>query len=222
MKTLLINAHPDFDNPESYSNTLEQKFMNHYNEKFEAEDLTVLNLYDMEIPRIEKGQLLSVWTKEADHIGLTSTEQHIADQSAELLKQLKDNQRVVISLPTHNFNVPSKLKDWIDNILIARETFKYLSQPLASGQSSRGLMTNDYRLMILIASGSIYTRDDFYSGMDFAVQYLKAIFAGVMAFGQVNIVRAEGTSIMPISRENILNAAFAELDTQFNEFYEKQ
>ncbi|KRL53441.1 FMN-dependent NADH-azoreductase [Furfurilactobacillus rossiae] len=221
MKTLLINAHPDFDNPASYSNTLEQQFLSDYNGSFEAEDLTVLNLYDMEIPRIEKGQLLSVWTKEADHTELTPTEKHIADLSAELLKQLRDNQRVVISLPTHNFNVPSKLKDWIDNILIARETFKYLSKPLASGQSSKGLMTDDYRLMILIASGSIYTRGDFYSGMDFAVQYLKAIFTDVMAFGQVNVVRAEGTSIMPVSRENILNAAFAKLDTQFNEFYKK-
>ncbi|VED63897.1 NAD(P)H-dependent oxidoreductase [Staphylococcus delphini] len=29
--------------------------------------------------------------------------------------------------PLHNFNVTSRLKDYIDNILIARQTFKYTS-----------------------------------------------------------------------------------------------
>lgn len=35
--------------------------------------------------------------------------------------------RIVIISPLHNFNVTSRLKDYIDNILIARQTFKYTS-----------------------------------------------------------------------------------------------
>ncbi|RNM43564.1 FMN-dependent NADH-azoreductase, partial [Staphylococcus aureus] len=28
----------------------------------------------------------------------------------------------------HNFNITSRLKDYIDNIMIARETFKYIEE----------------------------------------------------------------------------------------------
>lgn len=222
MKTLLINAHPDFDNSESYSNTLRQSFLDKYNSEFKSEDLTTLNLYDMELPRIEKGQLLSVWTKQANNIDLTAREQLIADHSGELLRQLKENHHVVISMPVHNFNVPSRLKDWIDNILIARETFRYLSSPLENGRTSKGLMTDDYRLLVLVASGSIYTRDDFYQDLDLAVRYLKAVFVDIMGFSQFDVVRAEGTSIMPVSRETILNKAFEQLDQQFKVFYDSE
>ncbi len=44
---------------------------------------------------------------------------------SEILKQFKIANKYVIVFPLHNFNIPSKLKDYIDNILIARETFKY-------------------------------------------------------------------------------------------------
>lgn len=42
-----------------------------------------------------------------------------------VLQQFKSAYKDVISYPLHNFNIPSKLKDYMDNIMIARETFKY-------------------------------------------------------------------------------------------------
>ncbi|MGX0277930.1 FMN-dependent NADH-azoreductase [Staphylococcus haemolyticus] len=44
--------------------------------------------------------------------------------SAFLLNQFKANHLIVILIPLHNFNITSRLKDYIDNIMIARETFK--------------------------------------------------------------------------------------------------
>lgn len=157
MKTLIINTHPDFTNEEHYSIKLQKLSMEKFQEHFPAEQLTLLNLYDIEVPRIEKGQLMDVWQKQIAGESLSVTEQAVADQSAHLLAQFKKHHRIVIVAPLHNFNVTSRMKDYIDNIMIARETFKYTED------GSVGLMTDDYRVLLLQASGSIYTNHDRYT-----------------------------------------------------------
>jgi len=52
MKTLLINAHPDFTNHNHFSIQLQQKFIDKYKNEFPNEELTIIHLYDMDIPRI--------------------------------------------------------------------------------------------------------------------------------------------------------------------------
>ncbi|WP_310590940.1 NAD(P)H-dependent oxidoreductase [Streptococcus gallolyticus] len=51
--------------------------------------------------------------------------------------------------PLHNFNLTSRMKDYIDNILIARATFEYTEN------GSVGLMTDDCQVLWLLASGSM-------------------------------------------------------------------
>lgn len=217
MKTLLINAHPDFTNPAHFSNQLQQLFETKFAEAFPDEKLTVLNLYDAEIPRIEEGQLLSVWNKQLTGETLTDDETKIADQSVSLLNQLKEHQRLVIVSPLHNFNITSRMKDYMDNIMIARETFRYLDAPLENGKVSVGLMDNNYRALMLFASGSIYTKNDFYKNVDFAPQYLKMMFAEMMGYDSFDIVRAEGTAVL--SADAIISKATADLEQKFDHFY---
>ncbi|KLD61079.1 FMN-dependent NADH-azoreductase, partial [Lactiplantibacillus plantarum] len=90
------------------------------------------------------------------------------------------------AMPLHNFNVPARLKDYIDNILVARETFRYTEN------GSVGLMTDNYRVMLLQASGSIYTRNDRYTPMEFSRLYLDKMFTEIMGFDRFEIVRAQG------------------------------
>ncbi|WP_425321200.1 NAD(P)H-dependent oxidoreductase [Campylobacter mucosalis] len=56
--------------------------------------------------------------------------------------------------PLHNFNITSKFKEYIDNIFIARETFKYVSGV------SIGLMSDDRKVLLLQSSGAIYSQND--------------------------------------------------------------
>lgn len=214
MKTLLINAHPDYENTAHYS----LKLMNLFQEKFYAhypqEKLTLLNLYDTTIPSIEEGQLLTIWDKELQKIPLSLEENKIKQLSLTLLNQFKNHHRIVIASPLHNFNIPSRLKDYLDNILIARETFKYLDIPKENGKASIGLMTNDYKMILLYASGSIYTNNDFYEKMDFAPKYLTAMFQEVMGFSDVEVLRAEGTAFL--SEKEIM----APVKKQFNEIFQ--
>jgi FMN-dependent NADH-azoreductase len=216
MKTLLINAHPDFTNGAHFSVKLQEKFVEKFMTEFSAEDLTVLNLYDMEIPRIEADGLLTIWDKQMKGLDLTAEEAHLAAVSADLLAQFKAHHRVVIATPLHNFNITSRMKDYLDNILIARETFKYLTEPDARGKISAGLLDDDYRALMLFSSGSIYTQG-FYTALDFAPQYLKAMFAEVMGFDDFGIVRAEGTAVL--AENDILAAAESDLAAAFGKLY---
>lgn len=186
MQTLIINAHPDFRNTAHYSIQLEQAFLQHFQSRFPEDTVDIINLYDMAIPQATVPELLGIWEKQAQHVTLSAREQQLFAINQQLLQQFKDHHRIVIAMPLHNFNVPARLKDYIDNILVARETFRYTEN------GSVGLMTDDYRVMLLQASGSIYTRNDRYTPMEFSRLYLDKMFTEIMGFDQFEIVRHKG------------------------------
>ncbi|MGE6424732.1 FMN-dependent NADH-azoreductase [Bacillus altitudinis] len=211
MKTFIINAHPDFTDRESYSSKLQTLFLEQFKKRFPHEEPTILHLYGTEIPRIEKDQLLRIWDKQASEQSLTAEEEKISASSAALLAQFKAHHRIVIVSPVHNFNVTSRMKDYIDNIFIARETFKYTED------GSVGLMTDDYRVLLLQASGSIFTNNDRYTPLEFSYYYLKEIFQNLMGFQQFHIVQAQGTAIL--DQRTILQSASDNMTKTLDAFY---
>lgn len=211
MKTLLINSHPEFNKKTTYSSKLQDLFLGKFHEQFDPNQITTINLYDMDIPRVEQGQLLTIWEKKRVGEILTQGEKKIDETSVALLKQFKDHHRIVIVSPLHNFNVTSRLKDYLDNILIARETFKYTET------GSVGLMVDDYKMLFLQASGGIYTNNDRYTNLDFSYKYLKEVFEEIMGFSRVGIVRAQGTNLL-LKEEEIMNEAEKMLNHEWNLF----
>lgn len=211
MQTLIINAHPDFKNDYSFSSKLQQLFLKEFSKHFPEEKPTVLNLYDQPIPRIETDQLLGIWNKQREGLELNSFEKEIYSTSANLLTQFKEHHRIVIVSPLHNFNITSRMKDYLDNILIARETFKYTED------GSVGLMTDDYNVLLLQASGSIYTLNDRYTPLEFSHYYLKEMFQEIMGFNKFDIVRAQGTAVL--DSEAILKTAESEMTEAVTNFY---
>ena len=131
--------------------------------------------------------------------------------SAFLLNQFKANHRIVILTPLHNFNITSRLKDYIDNIMIARETFKYTED------GSVGLMTDDYKAHYY-KQVVCHTNDDRYTPLEFSYYYLKEMFKEIMGFDEFYIARAQGTSVF---EDEILDAANKDLNNVFDAFYTK-
>lgn len=211
MKTLIINAQPDFLNDTHFSVRLQQLFLKQFSERFPNEAPAILNLYDHDIPRIETEQLLAVWNKQQAGDELTVEETKIAETSNQLLSQFKAHHRIVIVSPLHNFNVTSRMKDYIDNILIARETFKYTET------GSVGLMTDDYKVLLLQASGSIYTNQDRYTPLEFSRFYLEKMFVEMMGFDSFDIVRAEGTNVL--SADAVWQSVPQQMKLAFSKFY---
>ncbi|MDT2759214.1 FMN-dependent NADH-azoreductase [Enterococcus xiangfangensis] len=214
MKTLVVNAHPDFHNPNHFSIQLYHYFLEQFKNKFPKDTIEEINLYDMAIPQVTNGQLFSLWDKQAKNIPLTDSEKQAARLNQKLLEQFKSHHRIVIVEPLHNFNVTSRLKDYIDNVLVARETFRY------TADGSVGLMTDDYRIMLLQGSGSIYTNNDRYTPLEFSRAYLDAIFTELMGFDTFQIVRAQGTQVADADPSLIMDSAKQDLQTAFKAFYD--
>ena len=214
MKTLLINAHPDFNNDSTYTAQMKAMFLEKYNEAFPNGEIEELNLYEGLLPRLDSEQLLNVWNKLGAGTPLSEEEQQVADKSTSLVQQFKAHHRIVILTPLHNFNITSRLKDYIDNIMIPRETFKY------TDDGSVGLMTDDYKALLLQASGGIYTNEDRYTPLEFSYHYLREMFKEIMGFDEFYVARAEGTSVLP--EDEIIKGAKEDLDQVFDAFYTKR
>ncbi|HIY91441.1 FMN-dependent NADH-azoreductase [Companilactobacillus sp. HBUAS56275] len=214
MKTLIINAQPDFRNGDHYSIKLQQQFLKKFQATFPDETVDLINLYDTEIPQLTTDQLLGIWEKQANHVALTDEQKRIFQINQDLIQQFKAHHRIVITSPLHNFNVTSKMKDYIDNILVAHETFKY------TPGGSVGLMTDNYKVMLLQASGSIYTNDDRYTPLEFSRMYLQGIFEELMGFDKFSIVRAQGLQTDGVDINEAMQKAKDDLDVEFAKFYE--
>ncbi|BCX78603.1 NAD(P)H-dependent oxidoreductase [Campylobacter sp. 19-13652] len=97
MKSLIINAHPDFA-----SDTHASVALAHYAKSL-LPDADVLNLYGEYIPRID-ADMLKAWQ---------SGEQTAAiKRQNELLEQFLASDVVLVFMPLHNFGVTSALKDY--------------------------------------------------------------------------------------------------------------
>lgn len=214
MKTLIINAQPDFRNGDHYSTKLQQRFLQKYKSQFPDKKVDLVNLYDMEIPQLRTDQLLGIWEKQSNHITLSPEENRLFMINQNLIKQFKEHHRIIIVSPLHNFNVTSKMKDYIDNILVAHETFKYTKE------GSVGLMTDNYKVMLLQASGSIYTNNDRYTPLEFSRMYLQGIFEELMGFDKFSIVRIEGLQTDGVDINQAVKKGMEDLDMEFNKFYD--
>jgi FMN-dependent NADH-azoreductase len=202
-KTLIINAHPKIDDTSSVSLQVFNHFLKAYKGLIhDSEVIEQINLYSEVVPMIDK-TVLSAWEKQRKEQELTSQEQKVTERMSEILQQFKSANTYVIVLPLHNFNIPSKLKDYMDNILIARETFKYTEN------GSVGLLNDGRRMLVIQASGSIYTNNDWYTEVDYSQKYLRSMF-NFLGIEDYQIIRAQGSALL--EPNEVLQKAYKEAE----------
>ncbi|MFJ5761165.1 FMN-dependent NADH-azoreductase [Neobacillus sp. NPDC093182] len=202
-KTLIINAHPKIDDSSSVSLQVYNHFLKAYKELIpDSESIEQINLYSDVVPMIDK-TVLSAWEKQRKEQELSSQEQKVTERMSEILHQFKSANTYIIVLPLHNFNIPSKLKDYMDNIMIARETFKYTEN------GSVGLLKDGRRMLVIQASGSIYTNDDWYTEVEYSHKYLKSMF-NFLGIEDYQIIRAQGAALL--EPNEVLQKAYKEAE----------
>jgi len=89
-----------------------------------------------------------------------------------------------------NFGIPSSLKAWIDQVVRAGKTFKYVPdgvEGLAKGK----------RAILALASGGVFTEGPWMS-WDFVEPYLRQIL-GFIGITDVQTVRAQGMNISALA-----------------------
>lgn len=188
MNILQINAQPDYNNEQHTSVHLFNTGNRLVHELLPDANIETLNLYapDTELPRVDA---------EFVNGGPMPAAQR------KLLDQFKSADWVFIYSPLHNFNVNSRVKDYIDNILIAHETFKYTED------GSVGLMGDSgMKLAYIQSSGSDYEHDIRYVNADFAPHYLRSIF-NFMGLTKMELIRAQGLDLLGADRPAIIQKA---------------
>lgn len=201
-KLLIINANPKTDINTSFSLQVAEHFLKTYKKVCPTETFERIDLYREEIPVVDQ-TVLDAWDRLRKGEDLSAEQKRITERMGEILKQFKNAMKYVIVMPLFNFNIPSKLKDYMDNILIARETFKYTEN------GSVGLLTDGRKLLVIQGSGAIYTNDDWYTEVEYSHKYLKSMF-NFIGVQDYTIIRAQGTSLL--NKEDILSKANKEAD----------
>lgn len=203
MKILQILAHPDYDNKNRISNLLAELGEEELRKKYD--NITTLNLYDPKcyIPVMDK-HMFNYDGKE-----LTRQEEVDKTRQEELLNIWKNSDYVFIYMPLHNFNVVSKFKDFIDNIVIVNETFKCEIETMV------GLDNTNKQVTFVITSGGEFDSHIQYVNLDFAVQYVRGVFS-VIGINKVKIIRSQGLDLVHNNKQAIVENTKEELIKHIN------
>ena len=206
MKILQIMCHPDYNGEHRVSNILAKIGENELIDKGFS-SIEKINLYDpsVHIPVMDK----FMFNYEGEK--LTEKEQRDKIRQKEILNQWKSADAVFIYMPLHNFNVVSKFKDYIDNIVIVNETFKCEEESLI------GLDNSNKQITFVITSGGEFDKHIQYTNLDFTVQYVRGIFS-VIGIDKVKILRVEGLDLVFNNKEQLVKKAIFDLKEWIEEF----
>lgn len=138
------------------------------------------DLVSRPLPLVSAEDLMGVHASSTDN--RESLQQHLA-LSDELIAELKSADTLVFGVPMYNFSIPSVLKQWIDYVCRAGETFRYS----ASGPVG---LSGVKRAYIVTATGGTPVG----SSMDFASGYLEQIckFIGVEEIYHIDASGSKG------------------------------
>ena len=201
MDTLIINAHPDPYSSASATN----RMVAHLLSKLPVGSAQTVNLAETDIQPLDKAVLeMSVFQGQQPNAEQTA----LLARLMSVVNQVKSARRLVIAYPMYNFGIPARLKDWLDNLVVPGETFRY-----GADGTPRGLMSA-HKVLLLQASGSVYT-DGPMAQMDFASSYLKTLLGGFLGFASVDTIYAEGTAS---NWDVAVQRACAEIDAVFGSF----
>lgn len=119
---------------------------------------------------------------------------------ADVLDEFLDADTIVIGAPMYNFTVPSQLKAWIDRILVAGTTFRYVDG------APQGLV-GDKRVIVAVSRGGFYDEAN-------ALEHVKTYLNGVLGFIGITpeFVHADGINYGPQQRDEGIANGLAEVE----------
>lgn len=207
MKILQVLAHPDFANPQRASNQLAQAGLDKLSQLPDVEIVTY-NLYDPDfhLPRIV-AETLNV----RDPALMSVNQKADFDAQQAILAQWKSADFIFIYALIHNFNVPSKLKDFFDNVLIISETFAFTEL------GYKGLMSDSTKVTAVLTSGSDFNTDFRYQSFDVAPQFIRVALHN-MGINHMQLIRAQGLDMVGNDRQAIINQTKQQLEQHIERF----
>ena len=198
MTTLLaIKSHP-LSSENATSVLALEAFLSSYTKNHPEDTIEILDLYQEYNSESDKDNIIR-WEKLAqgnDFTSLTETQQAKVIRFKELTEQFLNADKIVIANPLWNLSMQTRLKAWIDTIVVVGKTFSYTEN------GPVGLIEGKKALHIQ-SSGGIY------GGNDFTSQTLKGIL-NFIGINQIEQLFIEGLDYTPDKRAELLEAKINE------------
>ncbi|WP_462417076.1 FMN-dependent NADH-azoreductase [Kytococcus sp. Marseille-QA3725] len=198
MKVLVVRAHP-LDSRHSRSMQMADAFVEALTASHDDAVVHEVRPYLDVVPEIDV-DLLTAWRS----LGAgTAFEDLPATQQAKLTlldsytQDFLDADLVVLANPLWNLSVPTRLKAWIDTVIVAGKTFRYTETGAPEG------LVPGKKLVHLQASGSDFGLQDP------AATYIKAVFSFIGC--EVSQVAAGGMDHDPDRAEEIMADALSQV-----------
>lgn len=207
MKKLLyisVNSKPE---DLSTSKTVGREFVNRFLAKNSDYELEELDLYNEDIPEINYKifQNRAEPVSGADYDALSECDKKSVDRINFLCNQFLNADTYVIATPMWSLSFPSRLKTYLDCIIINDRVIK------VSPEEVVGLLDDKNRNMIYIqSSGGVYPK--LLGGkVNHGVYYFKDIFKflGVNKFEKILV---EGIDMPDIGKDNAIKKAFEDVE----------
>jgi FMN-dependent NADH-azoreductase len=174
------------------------QLVEHLSQQFAAQGklITIRDLAAEPIPVLD-GEIASGMQGGDD---LSQRQQDAIALSNTLIQELKDHDTIVIAAPMYNFSIPTQLKNWIDLVARAGETFTY-------GENGPVGLIKGKQAVVISTRGGVHKN----TANDHVVPYLKTVL-GFIGIDDVEFVYGEALAMGPEATEVGLAQAKQELD----------
>ncbi|GAA0443560.1 FMN-dependent NADH-azoreductase [Sphingomonas molluscorum] len=196
-KLLVVETSPRGDN--SISRNMTRRFVAEWRTAHPDGEVVERDLTETNLQFIDAPWLQAYFTPPEQHSPEMKAELRLSD---ELVGELLACDHLVIATPVYNYNVPAKLKAWIDNIV---------RKGLTLGFDGKGLVTGKIAT-VLMASGGVYTEGSPIRDRDIATQYLRMVL-GVIGITDVTVVAGGGAKAVDM-RETTMEGFIETLQSE--------
>lgn len=206
-KVLYITCNPKKEE-ESYSLSIGRRFLNLYKQRNTQDEIIEIDLYKIELPIVDI-DVITGWNKSKHKDSLTYIENTKLQEIDQFVNQFVDADKYIFVSPLWNMSIPTKLKQYIDTVMVAGKTFKYSSTGMI------GLL-KDKKALHIQASGGTYSIGK-NKHLEFGNSYLKALLKAV-GVRHIDSILVESTSKSAYIHEKIMEKADKRIEEVLSTF----
>ncbi|GAX41712.1 NAD(P)H dehydrogenase (quinone) [Tolypothrix sp. NIES-4075] len=179
---LHIDSSPRGDR--SFSRKFSHEFITSWKTAHPDDTVTYRDLGHNPVPHVDESWIAAAFSPPQTRTPELNQAIKISD---ELVDEFLAADRYVFGVPMYNFNIPSTLKAYIDQIVRIGRTF------LVSQEGAfQGLVSNK-KMLIVTARGGSFTQGSPTAAYDFQEPYLKTIF-GFIGITDISLIHVENLS----------------------------
>ncbi|MGI2905775.1 FMN-dependent NADH-azoreductase [Tolypothrix sp. VBCCA 56010] len=192
---LHIDSSPRGDR--SFSRKFSYEFITSWKTAHPDDTVTYRDLGHNPVPHVDESWIAAAFSPPQTRSPELNQAIKISD---ELVDEFLAADRYVFGVPMYNFNIPSTLKAYIDQIVRIGRTF------LVSQEGAFQGLVSGKKMLIVTARGGSFTQGTPTAAYDFQEPYLKAIF-GFIGITDISLIHVENLSAGDDVREQSFTQA---------------